>query len=61
MRLATTVPGIDDPGILQPRRLYAEQGRADEHAALVERFKAERVEYLQKFPSLSDEIVSAVA
>src|SRR6266513_1523159 len=59
--VASSVPGIDDPEILQPRRLYEEQGRADEHAALVERFKAERVEFLQKFPSLSAEIISAVA
>src|SRR5213080_267286 len=59
--VASSVPGIDDAEILQPRRLYEQQGRADEYVALVERFKAERVEFLQKFPSLSDEIVSAVA
>jgi phosphoenolpyruvate carboxykinase (ATP) len=59
--VASSVPGIDEPEILQPRRLYSEQGRDDEYRALVERFKAERVEFLQKFPSLSAEIVSAVA
>ena len=59
--VASSVPGIDDAEILQPRRLYEQQGRADEYAALVERFKAERVEFLQKFPSLSAEIISAVA
>src|SRR5438034_1951512 len=59
--VASAVPGIDDGEILQPRRLYEEQGRADEYAALVERFKAERVDFLQRFPSLSAEIVSAVA
>src|SRR5438477_4825205 len=59
--VASSVPGIDDAEILQPRRLYEQLGRADEYAALVERFKAERVEFLQKFPSLSEEIVSAVA
>src|SRR6266581_2683720 len=59
--VASSVPGIEDAEILQPRRLYEQQGRADEYAALVERFKAERVEFLQKFPSLSDEIVAAVA
>src|ERR671927_605508 len=46
--VAAVVPGIDDPEILQPRRLYSEQGRDDEYRALVERFKAERVEFLQK-------------
>jgi phosphoenolpyruvate carboxykinase (ATP) len=59
--VASSVPGIDDPEILQPRRLYSEQGRSDEYTALVDRFKAERVEFLQKFPSLSEEIVTAVA
>src|SRR5438034_9557032 len=59
--VASSVPGFDDPLLLQPRKLYEEQGRADEYAALVERFKAERVDFLQRFPSLSAEIVSAVA
>ncbi len=59
--VASSVPGIDDAEILQPRRLYEQLGRTDEYAALVERFKAERVEFLQKFPSLSAEIISAVA
>ncbi|HYX88947.1 MAG TPA: phosphoenolpyruvate carboxykinase [Gaiellaceae bacterium] len=58
--VASSVPGIDDPHVLQPRRLYEEQGRADEYRAMVERFKAERAEFLGKFPSLSDEIVAAV-
>ncbi|MGZ4281300.1 MAG: phosphoenolpyruvate carboxykinase (ATP), partial [Gaiellaceae bacterium] len=59
--VASSVPGIDDTEILQPRRLYEEQGRGDEYRALVERFKAERAEFLRGFPSLSDEIVSAVS
>jgi phosphoenolpyruvate carboxykinase (ATP) len=59
--VASSVPGFDDPLLLQPRKLYEEQGRGDEYAALVERFKAERAEFLQKFPSLSEEIVAAVA
>jgi phosphoenolpyruvate carboxykinase (ATP) len=59
--VASSVPGFGDPLLLQPRKLYEEQGRGDEYAALVERFKAERAEFLQKFPSLSEEIVAAVA
>ncbi len=59
--VATSIPGIDDEGILQPRRLYEEQRRGDEYRALVERFKAERAEFLRGFPSLSEEIVAAVA
>lgn len=61
--VAGRVPGIDesDAGILRPRELYAAQGRAGEYAAIVERLKAERMEYLRKFPGLSDEIVAAVS
>ena len=59
--VASAVPGIDELDVLQPRRLYAEQGREDEYRALVERFKAERAEFLRGFPSLSDEIVAAAS
>jgi len=59
--VASSVPGFDDPLILQPRKLYEEQGRGEEYAALVERFKAERAEFLGKFPSLSEEIVAAAS
>jgi phosphoenolpyruvate carboxykinase (ATP) len=60
--VATSVPGIDpdDLDVLQPRRLYEAAGRAEDYRALAERFKAERAEFLKAFPSLSDEIVSAV-
>ena len=60
--VASAVPGIEaaDSDLLQPRRLYEATGRRDEYMALVERFKAERFEFLSKFPSLSDEIVAAV-
>jgi len=59
--VASSVRGIDETEILQPRRLYEEQGRGDEYRSLVERFKAERAAFLQKFPSLSEEIVAAVS
>jgi phosphoenolpyruvate carboxykinase (ATP) len=60
--VASQVPGIDadDVDVLQPRRLYEATGRAEDYRALAERFKAERSEFLRKFPSLSDEIVAAV-
>ena len=58
--VASAVRGIDNAYVLEPRRLYEEQGRGDEYRALVERFKAERAEFLAKFPSLSEEIVAAV-
>ena len=59
--VATSVPGIDDPEILQPRRLYERQGRLEEYTAMVARFKSERVEYFSRFPGLRQEIVAAIA
>ncbi len=58
--VASAVPGIDDPELLQPRRLYERQDRIPEYEALVERFKAERVEFLEGFPGLEPEIIKAV-
>jgi phosphoenolpyruvate carboxykinase (ATP) len=61
--LAAAVPGIDaeEAVVLDPRELYEQQDRQDEYNELVSRFKGERAEFLQNFPSLSDEIVSAVS
>ena len=58
--VASTVPGIDDIEVLQPRRLYERTGRLDEYMQHVTRLKAERAQFLAKFPSLSAEIVAAV-
>ncbi|MFN2581647.1 MAG: phosphoenolpyruvate carboxykinase [Candidatus Dormibacteria bacterium] len=59
--VATRVPDLDDPEILQPRKLYERQGRGEEYRDIVERLKGERRSYLQKFPGLRDEIINAVA
>jgi phosphoenolpyruvate carboxykinase (ATP) len=59
-QVASSVPDIDDIQLLQPRRLYEDQGRGDEYAAIVERLKGERVARLQEFPELSEEIIKAV-
>src|SRR5947208_7873526 len=58
--VAEDVPGIDDVELLQPRRLYERQGRADEYKGFVERFRGERREVLAGFPQLSEEIVRAI-
>jgi phosphoenolpyruvate carboxykinase (ATP) len=60
--VASRVPGIDaeEDAVLHPRELYEAQGRLDEYGQLVERLHAERREFLEKFESLSDEIVDAV-
>jgi phosphoenolpyruvate carboxykinase (ATP) len=57
--LAEDVPGIDDMELLQPRRLYEREGRTGEYEELVERFKSERVEFLQGFEALEEEIIKA--
>jgi phosphoenolpyruvate carboxykinase (ATP) len=59
--VASSLPGIDDPEILQPRKLYERQGRMDEYRALVEQLKNERRAYLATFPGLNQEIIDAVA
>jgi phosphoenolpyruvate carboxykinase (ATP) len=58
--VAESVPGIDDPELLQPRRLYERHGRIQDYRDFVERFKAERVEFLKGFPALDEEIIKAV-
>ena len=58
--IASSVPGIDDLGILQPRRLYERQGRMDEYNAMVSRLKRERREYLASFAGLDDAVVKSI-
>ncbi|MGH2530185.1 MAG: phosphoenolpyruvate carboxykinase [Actinomycetota bacterium] len=59
-QIAQEVPGIEDRELLQPIRLYERQGRNDAYRELVQRFKAERRDTLEKFPELSKDIVAAV-
>jgi phosphoenolpyruvate carboxykinase (ATP) len=59
--VAAEIPGIDDPELLQPQRLYARQGRDDEYRDLVARLKQERRAYLERFPGLSGEIVASAS
>jgi phosphoenolpyruvate carboxykinase (ATP) len=60
--VAAAVPGLgsDDADILQPRKLYDRQGRASEYRTIVDRLKAERREYMQKWEGLKSEIAGAV-
>jgi phosphoenolpyruvate carboxykinase (ATP) len=58
--VARSVPGVDDPEILQPRLLYGRQGRTAEYDAMVERMKRERREYLASFPGLDEAIVKSI-
>ncbi len=58
--VAVSLPGISDIEKLQPRRLYKRTGRGEEYAAWVERFKRERVEFLEGYTGLAPEIVDAI-
>jgi len=58
--VAASLPGVDDPEILQPRRLYERQGRLEEYNAMVTRLKNERREYLASFPGLDDSILKSI-
>ncbi len=58
--VATDVPGIDDLEILQPRALYARQGRLAEYEVKVKQLTVERQQYLTGFPGLDPSIVSAI-
>jgi phosphoenolpyruvate carboxykinase (ATP) len=59
-QVAGSVGDFDDPELLQPRRLYERQGRADEYARMVDRLKTDRVAHLQRFTELSEDIIKAV-
>ncbi len=58
--VASSLPGVDDGELLQPRLLYERTGRADEYAAWVERLRRERIEFLEGYPGLLPEIVDAI-
>jgi phosphoenolpyruvate carboxykinase (ATP) len=58
--VATEVPGIDDPELLRPAVLYERMGRIEEYRGIVERLKLERVQHLQRFSELSEDIIKAV-
>ena len=58
-QVATEVPDFDDPELLRPVTLYEREGRIDEYREIVERLKVERVEHLQRFTELSEEIIKA--
>jgi phosphoenolpyruvate carboxykinase (ATP) len=61
--VAKSVPGIDaaDLDLLQPRKLYESQGRADEYRALVAKTKSDRTEYLKKWPGLDATIAKSLS
>ena len=59
-QVATAIPDMDDAELLRPSLLYEREGRDDEYRGIVERLKVERVEHLQRFSELSEDIIKAV-
>ena len=58
--VATAMPDLEDPELLRPALLYERTGRIDEYRSIVERLKLERVQHLQQFSELSEDIIKAV-
>ncbi len=58
--IATSLPGVDDYELLQPRRLYERQGRVDDYETIVDRLKSERVAYLSGFGALHDSVLAGL-
>jgi phosphoenolpyruvate carboxykinase (ATP) len=58
--VASSLPGLTDAELLQPRLLYERTGRADEYATWVTRLKRDRVAFLEGYPGLQPEITDAV-
>jgi len=58
--VAVSVPGVDDARLLQPRRLYEEQGRSDEHAGIVAALQQDRRDHFARYEDLMPEIAGAV-
>ncbi len=59
--VATSVPGVADPELLQPRLLYERQGRLDEYTGMARRLIRERRDDLQGWAGLDPRITAAVA
>jgi phosphoenolpyruvate carboxykinase (ATP) len=59
--VASSVPGVEDVELLQPRRLYESQGRGDEYQRLVRAVKEERRAYMAKHAGLNSRVVTALA
>jgi phosphoenolpyruvate carboxykinase (ATP) len=58
--IAAEVPGIDDADYLNPKAMYARQGRLDEYNQLVQKYNDDRRAYLRKWKGLDQEIVNAI-
>ena len=58
--VASSLPGIGDPELLQPRLLYERTGRASDYVELVTQLKRDRIAFLGGYSGLQPEILAAV-
>ena len=58
--VASTLPGVDDLELLQPRLLYEHTGRTAEYEGWVTRLRRERIEFLEGYAGLLPEILDAI-
>jgi phosphoenolpyruvate carboxykinase (ATP) len=59
-QVATSVPGVDDAELLQPRRLYERLSRGKEYQDTVARLTTERLRYLRGYQALDDAIAAGL-
>jgi phosphoenolpyruvate carboxykinase (ATP) len=59
--VAESIPGFDDPELLQPRKLYERQGRTHEHEQIVERLRTERAAYLEGYAGLDARVAKGAS
>ena len=58
--VASSIPGVADLDLLQPRRLYLSNGRLEDYESVVARIKKERVEYLKAYVALKPAVLDGL-
>ncbi len=58
--VAASVPGFDDPELLQPRKMYERLGKTDEYAEAVAKLKADRKDYMATHEGLTPGVVESL-
>jgi phosphoenolpyruvate carboxykinase (ATP) len=57
--VAASIPGFDDEELLQPRRLYERQDRAQEYETIVASLQEARADYLDNYEGLDERVKRA--
>jgi phosphoenolpyruvate carboxykinase (ATP) len=58
--IASSIPGVADLDLLQPRHFYRTHGRLEEYESIVTRLKKERVEYLSAYQALNPAVLDGL-